>query len=113
LSLGVPVLIADAVEHATRRFLECFAATIRNKNTRMAYYRVVGRFFAWCDHLDAVGVKRPAVDKPSSGSYYSPSEAMLAVVQLTHHVRAGHREMQSPCILLARRGTKGDVVPVA
>src|ERR1700675_144803 len=46
---GVPVLIADAGEHATRRFLEFFAATIRNKNTRMAYYRAVLRFFAWCD----------------------------------------------------------------
>jgi len=52
LSLGVPVLIADAGEHATRRFLEFFAATIRNKNTRMAYYRAVDRFFAWCDHHD-------------------------------------------------------------
>jgi site-specific recombinase XerD len=45
----VPVLIADAGEHAVRRFLEFFAATIRNKNTRMAYYRAVLRFFAWCD----------------------------------------------------------------
>jgi WD40 repeat protein len=26
------------------------AATIRNKNTRMAYYRAVTDFFAWCDH---------------------------------------------------------------
>lgn len=47
--LGVPVLVADAGAHATRRFLEFFAATIRNKNTRMAYYRAGGRFFAWCD----------------------------------------------------------------
>ncbi len=31
------------------RFLEFFAATIRNKNTRMAYYRAAERFFAWCD----------------------------------------------------------------
>ena len=35
----VPVLIADAGEHAARRFLEFFAATIRNPNTRMAYAR--------------------------------------------------------------------------
>jgi integrase/recombinase XerD len=33
-----------------RRFLEFFAAAIRNKNTRMAYYRAVTDFFAWCDH---------------------------------------------------------------
>ncbi len=45
----VPSLIADAGDQAARRFLEFFAATIRNKNTRMAYYRAVCRFFAWCD----------------------------------------------------------------
>lgn len=44
----VPALIADAGEHATRRFLEFFAATIRNRNTRAAYLHAVGRFFAWC-----------------------------------------------------------------
>jgi hypothetical protein len=38
---------------AGRRFLEFFAATIRNKNTRMAYYRAVTDFFAW---LDAAGI---------------------------------------------------------
>jgi integrase/recombinase XerD len=32
-----------------RRFLEFFAATIRNKNTRVAYMTAVGKFFAWCD----------------------------------------------------------------
>jgi integrase/recombinase XerD len=30
--------------------VEFFAATIRNKNTRTAYYHAVVRFFAWCDH---------------------------------------------------------------
>jgi integrase/recombinase XerD len=45
----VPRLIAAAGEHASRRFLEFFAATIRNRNTRQAYYRAVVRFFAWCD----------------------------------------------------------------
>jgi hypothetical protein len=32
-----------------RRFLEFFAATIHNKNTRTAYYHAVVPFFAWCD----------------------------------------------------------------
>jgi site-specific recombinase XerD len=45
----VPRVIAEAGDQAARRFLEFFAATIRNKNTRMAYYRAVVRFFAWCD----------------------------------------------------------------
>src|SRR5271169_4488707 len=45
----VPAVIADAGDHATRRFLEFFAATIRNKNTRMAYYRAACHFFAWVE----------------------------------------------------------------
>jgi site-specific recombinase XerD len=43
-------MIAEAGEHATRRFLEFFAATIRNKNTRTAYLHSASRFFAWCEH---------------------------------------------------------------
>jgi hypothetical protein len=43
-------VIADAGDWAARRFLEFFAATIRNKNIRMAYYRAATRFFDWCDH---------------------------------------------------------------
>ena len=45
----VPALIAEAGEQATRRFLAFFTVTIRNRNTRMAYYRAVLQFFAWCD----------------------------------------------------------------
>jgi site-specific recombinase XerD len=45
----VPRVIAGAGDAAARRFLEFFAATIRNKNTRMAYYRAAELFFAWCD----------------------------------------------------------------
>src|SRR6516164_4875706 len=42
-------LIAAAGEHASRRFVEFFVATIRNKNTRLAYARAVGHFLEWCD----------------------------------------------------------------
>src|SRR5580693_2048267 len=49
-SIVVPAIVADAGDQAARRFLEFFAATIRNKNTRMAYLHAVGRFFAWCEH---------------------------------------------------------------
>jgi hypothetical protein len=45
----VPAIIAEAGDHAARRFLEFFAATIRNRNTRIAYIHAVGRFFAWCE----------------------------------------------------------------
>ena len=47
--LAVPAVIAGAGDHAARRFLEFFAAQIRNRNTRMAYYRAVCHFFAWVE----------------------------------------------------------------
>jgi integrase/recombinase XerD len=52
----VPRVIADAGDQAARRFLEFFAATIRNKNTRMAYYRAVCDFFSWCDRHRIGGI---------------------------------------------------------
>ena len=45
----LPATIAQANEKTQRRFLEFFAATIRNKNTREAYYRAVCKFFRWCE----------------------------------------------------------------
>lgn len=47
--IALPGLVAQAGEQAARRFLEFFAATIRNKNTREAYYRAVCRFFNWAE----------------------------------------------------------------
>jgi len=37
----VPAAIAAAGEHAVRRFLEFFGATVCNKNSRKAYIRAV------------------------------------------------------------------------
>ena len=48
--LLLPALIADAGDQAGKRFVEFFAATIRNGNTRRAYARACGDFFAWCEH---------------------------------------------------------------
>ena len=55
----VPGIVADAGDQAARRFLEYFAANIRNKNTRMAYYRAVCRFFAWCDEHGGIADIEP------------------------------------------------------
>ena len=48
--LPVPALIAAAGERASWRFMEFFAANIRNKNTREAYSRAIGAFLAWCEN---------------------------------------------------------------
>jgi hypothetical protein len=45
----VPALIADVGEPAAWRYIEFFAARIRNPNTRRAYARACGQFFAWCE----------------------------------------------------------------
>jgi hypothetical protein len=42
----VPALIATAGERASLRFLEFFAANIRNPHTRRAYSRAVSEFIA-------------------------------------------------------------------
>ncbi|MDN8084116.1 tyrosine-type recombinase/integrase [Burkholderia multivorans] len=44
----VPVLVASAGERAGLRFLEFFAAAIRNQHTRRAYARAASDFLAWC-----------------------------------------------------------------
>lgn len=47
--LQLPAVIAGAGERAGRRFVEFFTANIRNPNTRAAYARAVGDFFAWLE----------------------------------------------------------------
>lgn len=58
---AIPAIVAGAGERASRRFLEFFAATIRNPNTRAAYYRAIVRFFAWCEAhgLDELALIEP------------------------------------------------------
>jgi integrase/recombinase XerD len=51
----LPSLIRAGGEKATRRFLEFFAAQIRNPNTREAYARAVANFLDWSESR---GVRR-------------------------------------------------------
>jgi site-specific recombinase XerD len=44
----IPVVVAAAGDHARIRFLEFFAANIRNLHTRRAYARAAAEFLAWC-----------------------------------------------------------------
>jgi integrase/recombinase XerD len=48
-ALLVPTIIADAGNAAPRRFIEFFTAEIPNDNTRVAYFKAISRFLAWCD----------------------------------------------------------------
>jgi integrase len=44
----LPQLVAAAGDRASMRFLEFFAANIRNPHTRRAYARAAEEFLAWC-----------------------------------------------------------------
>jgi site-specific recombinase XerD len=44
----MPALVAAAGKRASMRFLEFFAANIRNPHTRRAYARAAEEFLAWC-----------------------------------------------------------------
>jgi len=59
----LPAVIAAQGERAGRRFIEFFTATIRNRNTRMAYARAVKRFFDWCEdhHLGLEDIEPIAI----------------------------------------------------
>jgi len=52
----IPRIICDAGDRAARRFLEFFAATISNRNTRTAYHHACLQFFAWCDRHQIGGI---------------------------------------------------------
>ncbi len=46
--LALPRIVATAEPHVQARFVEFFAATIRNANTRRAYARAACDFLGWC-----------------------------------------------------------------
>ena len=46
---GLPSVVMMAGKRAAIRFIEFFAAEIRNPNTRRAYQRAVCDFFIWCE----------------------------------------------------------------
>jgi site-specific recombinase XerC len=99
---ALPVLVAVAGERASMRFLEFFAANIRNPHTRRAYYRAAQEFLAWCANT---GV---------------PSIAAVQPVHIATWIEASTRELAAPSVkqrLAALRHlfdwlVNGQVVPV-
>ncbi len=75
----VPRLVADAGDPAAKRFLEFFAVTIRNPNTRTAYLRACRNFFAWCDRagigqlVDIEPIHVAAYIESMTDSYEAPT----------------------------------------
>jgi site-specific recombinase XerD len=101
LSSNVPALAA-ADERASMRFLEFFAAKIRNPHTRRAYLRAAEEFLGWCASF---GVRSIGAVQP---------------VHVATWIEAGTRELAAPSVkqrLAAIRHlfdwfVTGQVVPV-
>jgi integrase/recombinase XerC len=102
ISPALPALVAAARERASMRFLEFFAANIRNPHTRRAYARAVEEFLGWCA---SVGVRSIADVQP---------------VHVATWIEAGTRDLAAPSVkqrLAAIRHlfdwlVTGQVVPV-
>jgi site-specific recombinase XerD len=101
-SPAVPALVATAGARASMRFLEFFAANIRNPHTRRAYARAAKEFLAWCTAADV------------------PSIAAVQPVHVATWIEASTRKLAAPSVkqrLAALRHlfdwlVNGQVVPV-
>jgi site-specific recombinase XerC len=99
---ALPALVAAAGARASMRFLEFFAANIRNAHTRRAYARAADEFLAWCA---SAGV---------------PSIGAVEPVHVATWIESGTRELAAPSVkqrLAAIRHlfdwlVTGQVVPV-
>ncbi|MGA8756983.1 MAG: tyrosine-type recombinase/integrase [Stellaceae bacterium] len=76
----MPALVVVAGERASMRFLEFFAANIRNLHTRRAYARAADEFLAWCA---IAGV---------------PSIAAVQPVHVATWIEAGTCELAAPSV---------------
>ncbi len=82
----VPAAIAAAGEHAVRRFIEFFTATIRNPNTRSAYGRACGQFCDWCAQRGIADIRR--VESVVVAAYIEDLMRTRAVPSVKQHLAA-------------------------
>jgi integrase/recombinase XerD len=92
----LPVIIRAQGERASRRFIEFFTATIRNRNTRMAYARAVKQFFDWCDErrldladIEAISVATYIEQLGTKASKPTVKQHLAAIRQLFDYLTTG------------------------
>src|SRR5215471_20272484 len=98
----LPALVAAAGERASVRFLEFFAANIRNPHTRRAYYRAAEEFLAWCASAGVVSIA--AVQPVHVATWIEASTRQLAAPSVKQRLAAIRH--------LFDRLVTGQVVPV-
>jgi len=74
----LPVLVEEEAPDVQERFLEFFAAQIRNPNTRKAYGRAVGRFLEWAERQ---GLTLPSISPIAVSAYVEQHEGAPATVK--------------------------------
>jgi integrase/recombinase XerC len=102
LPSNIPAVVAAACERTSLRFLEFFAANIRNPHTRRAYFRAAEEFLTWCGDAGVLSI------------------AAVRPVHVATWIEAATRELAAPSVkqrLAAIRHlfdwlVTGQVVPV-
>ena len=99
----LPAAIAAHGERASRRFIEFFTATIRNRNTRMAYARAVKQFFDWCedhrlglDDIEPIAIAAYIEELGSAMSKPSVKQHLAAIRQLFDYLVTGGIQLTNP-----------------
>jgi site-specific recombinase XerD len=93
---ALPAIIRARGERASRRFIEFFTASIRNRNTRMAYARAVKQFFDWCDErrlkladIEAIAVATYIEQLGITASKPTVKQHLAAIRQLFDYLTTG------------------------
>jgi site-specific recombinase XerD len=82
----VPALVAAAGKRASMRFLEFFAANIRNPHTRRAYHRAAEEFLAWCASAGVPSIA--AIQAVHVATWIEASTRELAVASVKQRLAA-------------------------
>lgn len=93
---ALPTIIRARGERASRRFIEFFTATIRNRNTRAAYARAVKQFLDWCERhgselhqIEAITVAAYVEQLGSRASKPTVKQHLAAIRQLLDYLTSG------------------------
>jgi site-specific recombinase XerD len=93
---ALPAIIRDRGERTSRRFIEFFTASIRNRNTRAAYARAVKQFLDWCEdrrlelyEIDALSVAAYVEQLGSRTAKPTVKQHLAAIRQLFAYLTSG------------------------
>ncbi|MEM9214712.1 MAG: tyrosine-type recombinase/integrase [Cyanobacteria bacterium P01_F01_bin.150] len=97
----LPSVIADAGKDASRRFVEFFLVSIRNKNTRTAYAHAIKQFLQWCEsrkvtffHIDSLVIA--AYIEQHQGSAPTINQHLAALRSMFDFMKVGGIVSENP-----------------